>query len=144
MPAATLAHDAPIYDPAMERPAYLDEVQAFDPIAGSSTPGEGADFGEMLLGLLASPNICSRHWIWEQYDHQVMVNTVVLPGCDAAVLRIGDTGRGEMTTRASRSRATATAATATSTRTWARRSRSPRPRATSPAPAASRRRSPTA
>ena len=31
MPAATLAHDAPIYDPAMERPDYLDEVQSFDP-----------------------------------------------------------------------------------------------------------------
>ena len=38
----------------------------------------------------ASPNICSRRWIWEQYDHQVMLNTVVLPGSDAAVLRIGD------------------------------------------------------
>ena len=48
----------------------------------------------MLLGLLASPNICSRRWIWEQYDHQVMLNTVVLPGSDAAVLRIGDEGRG--------------------------------------------------
>jgi len=55
---------------------------------------------EVLLGLLASPNICSRHWIWEQYDHQVMLNTVVLPGSDAAVIRIGDTGRGEMTNRA--------------------------------------------
>ena len=100
MPAATLAHDAPIYDPAMERPAYLDEVQAFDPLAELDLPGEGADFGETLLGLLASPNICSRAWIWEQYDHQVMLNTVVLPGSDAAVLRIGDTGRGEMTDRA--------------------------------------------
>jgi phosphoribosylformylglycinamidine synthase len=48
----------------------------------------------VLLGLLASPNICSRRWIWEQYDHQVMLNTVVLPGSDAAVLRIGDEGRG--------------------------------------------------
>ena len=100
MPAATLAHDAPIYDPAMERPAYLDEVQAFDPLVELELPGEGADFGETLLGLLASPNICSRAWIWEQYDHQVMLNTVVLPGSDAAVLRIGDTGRGEMTDRA--------------------------------------------
>ena len=100
MPAATLAHDAPIYDPAMERPAYLDEVQAFDPLDELELPGEGADFGETLLGLLASPNICSRAWIWEQYDHQVMLNTVVLPGSDAAVLRIGDTGRGEMTDRA--------------------------------------------
>jgi len=53
----------------------------------------------VLLGLLASPNICSRHWIFEQYDQQVMVNTVVLPGGDAAVLRIGDSGRGEVTTR---------------------------------------------
>ncbi len=100
MPAATLAHDAPIYDPAKTRPAYLDEVQAFDPIAELDLPADGADFSEILLGLLASPNICSRHWIWEQYDHQVMLNTVVLPGSDAAVLRIGDTGRGEMTRRA--------------------------------------------
>ncbi len=99
MPAATLAHDAPIYDPAKTRPAYLDEVQVFDPFAELEMPGEGADFGEVLLGLLASPNICSRRWIWQQYDHQVMVNTVVVPGSDAAVLRIGDTGRGDTTCR---------------------------------------------
>ncbi|MRS11932.1 MAG: phosphoribosylformylglycinamidine synthase subunit PurL [Actinobacteria bacterium] len=98
MPAATLAHDAPLYDPAMERPAYLDEAQAFDPMAlGHPTTPEA--LSAMLLELLASPNICSRRWIWEQYDHQVMVNTVVLPGSDAAVLRVGDTGRGEMSER---------------------------------------------
>ncbi|MCE5190313.1 MAG: phosphoribosylformylglycinamidine synthase subunit PurL [Actinomycetia bacterium] len=98
MPAVTLAHDAPIYDPAMTRPAYLDEVQAFDPVTlgHPETPGALSD---MLLRLLASPNICSRRWIWQQYDHQVMLNTVVLPGSDAAVLRIGDTGRGEVTGR---------------------------------------------
>jgi len=95
MPAATLAHDAPIYDPAMERPAYLDEVQAFDPMT-LDHPQTREELSAMLLTLLASPNICSRHWIWEQYDHQVMANTVVLPGSDAAVLRIGETGRGEM------------------------------------------------
>jgi len=100
MPASTLAHDAPIYDPEMVRPAYLDEVQAFDPFAELELPVEPERLGEVLLGLLASPNICSRRWIWEQYDHQVMLNTVVLPGSDAAVLRIGDTGRGEMTDRA--------------------------------------------
>ncbi|MDO8846778.1 MAG: phosphoribosylformylglycinamidine synthase subunit PurL [Coriobacteriia bacterium] len=98
MPAATLAHDAPIYDPAKERPAYLDEVQAFDPMGLSHPEGREALSGT-LLALLASPNICSRHWIWEQYDHQVMVNTVVLPGSDAAVLRVGDTGRGEVSNR---------------------------------------------
>lgn len=99
MPAARLAHDAPEYDPAMVRPAYLDEVQAFDTSA-LPHPETPEALSETLLGLLASPNICSRRWIWEQYDHQVMANTVVLPGSDAAVLRIGDTGRGEMTDRA--------------------------------------------
>jgi len=93
MPAATLAHDAPIYDPAMTRPTYLDEVQAFDPMT-LDLPTDPQRLGEVLLGLLASPNICSRRWIWEQYDHQVILNTVVLPGADAAVLRIGDEGHG--------------------------------------------------
>ncbi len=100
IPASTLAHDAPIYDPAAERPAYLDELQAFDAFAELDLPEAPERLGEVLLGLLASPNICSRHWIWEQYDHQVMLNTVVLPGSDAAVIRIGDTGRGEITNRA--------------------------------------------
>ncbi|PKQ38390.1 MAG: phosphoribosylformylglycinamidine synthase subunit PurL [Actinobacteria bacterium HGW-Actinobacteria-1] len=99
MPAATLAHDAPIYDPAKERPAYLDEVQAFDPVTELDHPGCEYVLDDIVLALLASPNVCSRRWIWQQYDHQVMLNTVVLPGGDAAVLRIGDTGRGEMTGR---------------------------------------------
>lgn len=98
MPALTLADDAPIYDPPMSRPAYLDELAAFDPhtLTHPETPEE---LGDTLLKLLASPNICSRRWIWEQYDHQVRCNTVYLPGGDAAVIRIGDTGRGEMTNR---------------------------------------------
>jgi phosphoribosylformylglycinamidine synthase len=98
MPAATLADDAPIYDPEMKRPTYLDKVQAYDP-ATLMHPESVSELTEALLHVLASPNICSRQWIYDQYDHQVMVNTVVLPGGDAAVLRIGDTGRGEMTDR---------------------------------------------
>ncbi|MDZ4063569.1 MAG: phosphoribosylformylglycinamidine synthase subunit PurL, partial [Coriobacteriia bacterium] len=99
MPASTLADDAPIYDPPKVRPAYLDKVQAFDPHSVMH-PESVAELTETLLRVLSSPNVCSRRWIWEQYDHQVMVNSVVLPGSDAAVLRIGDTGRGEMTDRA--------------------------------------------
>jgi len=38
--------------------------------------------------MLASPNLCSRKWVYRQYDHMVMTNTVILPGSDAAVLRI--------------------------------------------------------
>jgi phosphoribosylformylglycinamidine synthase II len=93
MPAATLAHDAPEYDPAMTRPAYLDAVQKFDPMT-IAHPEDEAALSATLLSVLASPNICSRRWIWEQYDHQVMLNTVVLPGSDAAVLRIKGTPTG--------------------------------------------------
>ncbi|MBI2264006.1 MAG: phosphoribosylformylglycinamidine synthase subunit PurL [Armatimonadetes bacterium] len=47
---------------------------------------------EALLRLLGSPNLCGKHWIYEQYDHMVQVNTVVRPGeGDAAVLRIKGT-----------------------------------------------------
>ncbi|MGH2600804.1 MAG: AIR synthase related protein, partial [Dehalococcoidia bacterium] len=46
-----------------------------------------------LLRLLAAPNIASRRWIYRQYDHQVLTNTVVPPGGDAAVIRIKGTRR---------------------------------------------------
>src|SRR5450759_3960716 len=58
MPAATLAHDAPIYNPAKERPAYLSEVQSFDP-ATLEHPTDPGVLGDVLCNLLASPNICS-------------------------------------------------------------------------------------
>jgi phosphoribosylformylglycinamidine synthase II len=92
MPADTLASDAPVYDPAMTRPAYLDEVQAFDP-STLPHPETPAELGATLLRVLASPNVCSRAWIYRQYDQQVMLNTLVLPGGDAAVIRIAGTKR---------------------------------------------------
>jgi phosphoribosylformylglycinamidine synthase len=98
MPAEVLAHSAPLYDPPQARPAYLDEARAFD-VHSLDHPSDQAGLTEALKGLIASPNICSRAWIYRQYDHQVQNNTVVLPGADAAVLRIGDTGRGQTTNR---------------------------------------------
>jgi len=92
MPADTLASDAPVYDPAMTRPAYLDEVQSFDPLS-LARPETPAEFGATLLQVLASPNVCSRAWIYRQYDQQVLLNTLVLPGGDAAVIRIAGTKR---------------------------------------------------
>ena len=52
------------------------------------------DFSEALLTLLASPNLASKQWVYRQYDHMVRTNTVVLPGADAAVVRIKETRRG--------------------------------------------------
>ncbi|MBU0573508.1 MAG: phosphoribosylformylglycinamidine synthase subunit PurL [Candidatus Margulisbacteria bacterium] len=47
-----------------------------------------ANLSKVLLKMLSSPNIASKRWVWEQYDHMVQVNTLVYPGGDAAVLRI--------------------------------------------------------
>ncbi len=90
MPARSLAHDAPIYYAQAEKPSYVDELQKYD-LTRLEDP---SDFNEVLLYILSSPNICSRKWIYEQYDHMVQVNTVVLPGSDASVLRIKGTNKG--------------------------------------------------
>ncbi len=76
--------EPPRYDLPYERPAYLDEAWSFD-LAALPEP---ADYGQALLKVLASPNVCSKRWVWEQYDHMVQANTVEGPGGDAAVLRI--------------------------------------------------------
>ena len=82
--------DAPAYEREVVRPAYLDEVQNFDP-AGLPEP---EDYNEVLLQMLSHPNGRSRRSIYNQYDHQVGTDTVVLPGADAAVMRIKGTNRG--------------------------------------------------
>ncbi len=46
---------------------------------------------EVLLRLVAAPNIASKEWVYRQYDHMVRTNTAVLPGADAAVVRIKET-----------------------------------------------------
>ncbi|MDQ3132922.1 MAG: phosphoribosylformylglycinamidine synthase subunit PurL [Acidobacteriota bacterium] len=51
------------------------------------------DSNEALRMLLASPNICSKRWVYQQYDYMVRTNTAVLPGADAAVVRIKETRR---------------------------------------------------
>ncbi len=51
------------------------------------------DHNESLLRLLAAPNIASKEWVYRQYDHMVRTNTAVLPGADAAIVRIKETRR---------------------------------------------------
>jgi phosphoribosylformylglycinamidine synthase len=54
---------------------------------------QGSNPAESLKTLLASANICSKHWVYEQYDTMVRTNTAVLPGADAAVIRVKETRR---------------------------------------------------
>jgi phosphoribosylformylglycinamidine (FGAM) synthase-like enzyme len=57
--------------------------------------GDSADFTAQLKRLLGSPNICSKRWVWQQYDHMVQTNTVEAPGAgDAGVIRIKGSKRG--------------------------------------------------
>jgi len=88
VPVDALA-DGPRYEKPTAPPAWLADLQAFDPL---SLPEPG-DYGDALVSLCASPTIASKEWAFRQYDQQVGVNTLVLPGSDAAVLRIKGTRR---------------------------------------------------
>src|SRR4029077_19318385 len=55
---------------------------------GQVITDSGQNYNEALLKLLASPNLASKEWVYRQYDHMVRTNTAVLPGADAAVVRL--------------------------------------------------------
>jgi phosphoribosylformylglycinamidine synthase len=86
IPADAIAEEAPKYDRPFEVPvpdARLDLTAVPVP----------KDLGAVLLTLLASPNICHKGWVHRQYDHMVRTDTVVLPGSDAAVVRVKENGK---------------------------------------------------
>ncbi len=89
VPASSLAK-GPEYNRPAKRPRYLDDVNTFD----FSTLALPSDLGQVLVALISSPNICSRRWVFEQYDHMVQVNTVAYPGSDAAILRVKGSKKG--------------------------------------------------
>jgi phosphoribosylformylglycinamidine synthase II len=83
LPIKELGDEAPVYDrPSVETP----KRPVIDP-ASVTPPLKIADALEKMLGL---PDLCSRRWVWEQYDHVIIGNTVQRPGGDAAVVRIND------------------------------------------------------
>jgi phosphoribosylformylglycinamidine synthase subunit PurL len=90
IPLGPLAEDAPLYD----RPAATkEEYKAWANVAPLGNIPESTDIGADLLKLMASPDIASRAWIWQQYDSQVGGDTAQLSGGDAAVVRIHGTNR---------------------------------------------------
>ncbi len=88
VPVEALA-EGPRYQKPMAPPSWLAERQAWDP----ATLAQSKDYNEALLELMASPAIASKEWAFRQYDQQVGINTLVLPGSDAAVLRVKGTRR---------------------------------------------------
>ena len=84
IPAKKIADESPVYQRESRVPEYLTAVRAFrlDGIADT------CDAVGDLKKLLAWPSIASKNWVYRQYDHQVRDGSVVLPGSDAAVIRI--------------------------------------------------------
>jgi phosphoribosylformylglycinamidine synthase II len=91
IPNEALTEDAPVYKRPLERwePPVQREVPQHIRL------GESRDFTQEIKDLLASPNVCSKRGIWQQYDHMVQTNTVEGPGAgDAGVIRIKGSQRG--------------------------------------------------
>jgi phosphoribosylformylglycinamidine synthase II len=91
IPNAALTDDAPLY----QRPLARWEPPVDREMPEHIKLAETRDFTPELKRLLASPNICSKRWVWQQYDHMVQTNTVAGPGAgDAGVIRIKGSNRG--------------------------------------------------
>ena len=77
--------------PSYNRPYKIIKEEEFD----QSLVKKTSDLPlKTLENLLNSPNLCSRKWVWEQYDHMVMNDTVLRPGGDAAIVRVHGTNKG--------------------------------------------------
>ena len=91
IPNAALTDDAPVY----QRPLARWEPPVEREMPESIRLADSGDFTGNFKRLLASPNICSKRWVWQQYDHMVQTNTVEAPGAgDAGVIRIKGSNRG--------------------------------------------------
>jgi len=83
IPVAPLVDQAPEYDRPRAPLSPAPEIDA------ASVPAAD-DLGAALIRLIGSPDLCSRRWIWEQYDYLVRGDTVAGPGGDAALVRVDD------------------------------------------------------
>jgi phosphoribosylformylglycinamidine synthase subunit PurL len=90
IPIGALTEEAPVYERPSAIPQYLDAIQSLD----LDLIQEPKDYSRVLIELLSSPIIASKEWVYRQYDHMVQTNTVLLPGSDAAVLRIKGSQKG--------------------------------------------------
>src|SRR6186997_553338 len=87
IPLAALAHEAPVYERPGTKPVGLALIAPQEVPAPSSIL-------DTLESMMGSPHLSSRRWIWEQYDHMVMADTMQRPGGDAAVVRVHGTNKG--------------------------------------------------
>jgi phosphoribosylformylglycinamidine synthase len=89
VPPGSLADDGPVYARPMREPNDL-MLMAVDRAETLPRPESGEELRQTLLRLVASPNLCDKSWVTEQYDRYVLGNTVLAQPEDAGVLRIDE------------------------------------------------------
>ncbi|HEY8566250.1 MAG TPA: phosphoribosylformylglycinamidine synthase subunit PurL [Beijerinckiaceae bacterium] len=87
LPIKELGDEAPVYD----RPH---RANTYQPVIAPETVAAPVSNGDALLRLVGSPDQCSKRWVWQQYDHLILGNTVQTPGGDAAIVRVEDGPKG--------------------------------------------------
>jgi phosphoribosylformylglycinamidine synthase len=87
LPIKELGDEAPLYD----RPH---RANTFQPTIAPESVEPPVSHSDALVRLIGSPDLCSKRWVWEQYDHLILGNTVGGPGGDAAIVRVEDGPKG--------------------------------------------------
>jgi len=82
LPLEAIVNLCPVYKRKSSVPSYIKEANKLN------YPSLPDKFSQAFLKLLSSPTIANKEWVYRQYDHMVQVNTVLLPGADAALLRL--------------------------------------------------------
>jgi phosphoribosylformylglycinamidine synthase subunit PurL len=89
VPPRSVAHDGPTYDRPFARPGWQDDLQA-DAAESLPRPASEGELRETVLRLAASPNLCDKSWITDQYDRYVQGNTVLAQPADAGMVRVDE------------------------------------------------------
>jgi phosphoribosylformylglycinamidine synthase II len=82
--ACSLMVNAPLAKWKSKRPNYLDKLRTKIKLE------KMGNYNDILLRLLANPNIGNKNWVYQQYDHEVGLRTVIKPGANASVIRVND------------------------------------------------------
>src|SRR5687767_7575730 len=82
--SCNLMVNAPLAKWKSKRPKYLDKLKTKIKVE------KIGDYSDILLRLLANPNIGNKNWVYQQYDHEVGLRTVIKPGANASVIRVND------------------------------------------------------
>jgi len=89
VPPRTVAHEGPVYERPFARPGWQDALQA-DTTARLARPADAVELRATLLTLIASPNLCDKSWITDQYDRYVQGNTVLAQPEDSGMVRVDE------------------------------------------------------